>query len=86
MNPNALLTGHNIDPKDVLVMRHRPHEPELRKALPWRAVEQPSIFNAYQFPTSSPTSSLRSGHLAASRRMGPTCNTTFKSARPRSTG
>ncbi len=28
MNLNALLIGKNIDPREVLVMRHRPYEPE----------------------------------------------------------
>jgi len=48
MNLNALLTDQNIDPREVLVMRHRPHEPELRKVLPWLAAEKPDVFNAYQ--------------------------------------
>jgi hypothetical protein len=48
MNLNALLADNRIDPRDVLVMRHRPYEPELRKVLPWLASEKPDIFNAYQ--------------------------------------
>jgi hypothetical protein len=48
MNFNDLLTGKDINPLDVIVMRHRPSEPELRKVLPWLAAERPDLFNAYQ--------------------------------------
>jgi hypothetical protein len=48
MNLNDLLTAQGIAPKHVLVFRHRPHEPKLRKVLPWLAAEQPDLFNAYQ--------------------------------------
>jgi hypothetical protein len=43
-----LLTGKGIDPKQVLVLRHRPHERQLNKVLPWLAAEKPDVFNAYQ--------------------------------------
>lgn len=45
---NDLLVGKGIDPTQVLVFRHRPNEPELRKVLPWLAAEKPEVFNAYQ--------------------------------------
>jgi hypothetical protein len=50
MNPNlnGLLTGEGIDPKHVIVLRHRPWEPRLKKALPWLAATRPDLFNAYQ--------------------------------------
>lgn len=48
MNLNDLLLAKNIDPKRVLVLRHRPSEPELNKVLPWLAAEKPTVFNAYQ--------------------------------------
>jgi hypothetical protein len=48
MNLNDLLTGKGIDPRQVLVMRHRPKEPGLNKVLPWLAAEKPDVFNAYQ--------------------------------------
>lgn len=48
MNLNDLLLGKKIDPRQVLVFRHRPHEPELNKVLPWLAAEKPDVFNAYQ--------------------------------------
>ncbi|HEX8920881.1 MAG TPA: GIY-YIG nuclease family protein [Pyrinomonadaceae bacterium] len=48
MNLNDLLRGKGIDPQQVLVLRHRPHEPELNKVFPWLAAERPDMFNAYQ--------------------------------------
>jgi hypothetical protein len=48
MTLNDLLQRHDIDPRNVLVLRHRPKEPELRKVLPWLAAERPRVFNAYQ--------------------------------------
>jgi hypothetical protein len=48
MNLNALLADAHIDLRTVLVMRHRPFEPELRKVLPWLAAEKQDVFNAYQ--------------------------------------
>jgi hypothetical protein len=48
VNLNDLLKGKGIDPKRVLVLRHRPREPELNKVLPWLAAEKPHLFNAYQ--------------------------------------
>ncbi len=45
---NDLLKSKDIDPQRVLVLRHRPHEPELNKVLPWLAAEKPDVFNAYQ--------------------------------------
>lgn len=48
MNLNDLLMAKGIDPQHVIVMRHRPFEPELNKVLPWLAAERPDVFNAYQ--------------------------------------
>lgn len=48
MQLNDLLIKKDINPKDVLIFRYRPMEPELRKALPWLAEENPEIYNAYQ--------------------------------------
>jgi hypothetical protein len=48
MTLNDLLRQHGLDPSAVLVLRHRPHEPTLRKVLPWLAAERPEVFNAYQ--------------------------------------
>jgi hypothetical protein len=48
VNLNDLLREKDIDPEKVLVIRHRPYEPKLNRALPWLAAEKPDIFNAYQ--------------------------------------
>src|SRR5260370_26091114 len=48
MNLKDLLVGKGIEPQRVLVLRHRPLEPELNKVLPWLAAERPEVFNAYQ--------------------------------------
>jgi hypothetical protein len=47
MTLKNLLLGKGIEPRQVLVLRHRPHEPELNKVLPWLAAERPDLFNAY---------------------------------------
>jgi hypothetical protein len=47
-NFNDLLQKKNINPEHVLVLRHVPKEPELKKVLPWLAAERPDWFNAYQ--------------------------------------
>ena len=50
MNLNSLLAEAEIDPKQapVLVLRHRPSEPQFNKVMPWLVAEKPSVFNAYQ--------------------------------------
>ncbi len=48
MTLNDLLILRGFDPAGVLVLRHRPRPPALRRALPWLAVEHPDVFNAYQ--------------------------------------
>lgn len=48
MNLNDLLRANGADPQHVVVLRHRPYEPELNKVLPWLAAEKPEVFNAYQ--------------------------------------
>ena len=53
MQLNDLLAAKDIDLKSVLVMRHRPSEPEVRKVLPWLAAERSDTYNAYQ-QTQSP--------------------------------
>lgn len=45
---NDLLRKAEVDPRSAIVMRHRPTEKALRKALPWLAAERPDVFNAYQ--------------------------------------
>lgn len=48
MELNDLLIKKGIDPAQVIVMRHRPVEKELRRILPWLVHERPELFNAYQ--------------------------------------
>ncbi|MCK1498657.1 hypothetical protein [Bradyrhizobium sp. 188] len=48
MELNDLLRGREIEPRKVLVLRHRPTEPDLNKVLPLLAVDKPELFNAYQ--------------------------------------
>ncbi len=45
---NTMLTSEGIDPRDVLVMRHRPVEAPIRKVLPWIVAERPDLFVTYQ--------------------------------------
>ena len=45
---NDLLIKAGYDPAQVLVMRHRPIEPEMRRVLPELAENRPELFNAYQ--------------------------------------
>jgi hypothetical protein len=48
MRFNDLLTSSGIDQRQVILLRHRPPERELQRALPWMAESQPELFNAYQ--------------------------------------
>jgi hypothetical protein len=48
MNFNDLLLAKSVPPEEVLVLRHRPFEPELNKVLSWLAAEKPEVYNAYQ--------------------------------------
>lgn len=48
MTFNDLLKKEHVDPRRVVVLRHRPNEPGIRRVLPWLAAERPEMFNAYQ--------------------------------------
>jgi hypothetical protein len=48
MDLNNLLRTKEIDPQQTLVLRHRPSEPKLNRALPRLAAQKPDVFNAYQ--------------------------------------
>jgi hypothetical protein len=48
MQLNDLLAQNGIDPKDVMVFRHRPKERKLRKVFSWLVDENHDLFNAYQ--------------------------------------
>lgn len=45
---NDLLVKAGLDPKQTMIMRHRPAEAPLRKLLPWLAAERHDLYNAYQ--------------------------------------
>ncbi len=45
---NDALKRHGIAPADVLIMRHRPPETQLRRQLSWLVMERHAVFNAYQ--------------------------------------
>jgi hypothetical protein len=48
MNLNDLFQKQSVVPAEVLVVRHRPQEPQLRKTLPLLALQRPELYNAYQ--------------------------------------
>jgi hypothetical protein len=48
MELNDLLRSKEMEPREVLVLRHRPTEPDLNEVLPLLAAEKPDLFNAYQ--------------------------------------
>lgn len=48
MQLNDLLIGVGAAPERTLVLRHKPREAQLAKALPLIASERPDLFNAYQ--------------------------------------
>lgn len=63
---NEALMRHSIDPADVLIMRHRPPEPQLRRQLPWLASERHAVFNAYQrFQPKAEKAMQRAAYLAS---------------------
>lgn len=45
---NDLINKAGIDPREVLIVRHRPSEPSLRKILPHLAEQRHDLYNAYQ--------------------------------------
>jgi len=48
MDFKDVLIKQGLDLGKVMMMRHRPKQPNLRKILPWLAAERPDVFNAYQ--------------------------------------
>lgn len=67
MELNDLLRKQGFAPEHVLVFRHRPAEPRLRRVLPRLARRRPDLFNAYQ-STQGPRverAMQRAGHIAA---------------------
>jgi hypothetical protein len=64
---NTLLSDLGLEPSKVLVMRHQPYEPELRKVFPSIALEARRLFDAYQSAHNPRTESAlkRASHLAS---------------------
>ncbi|GAB2502001.1 hypothetical protein GCM10027084_15460 [Pseudoxanthomonas sangjuensis] len=64
---NALLQAEGVDPRGVVVLRHRPYEPELRKVFPWLIAERRELFDAYQRTHGKPVESsvARATHVAS---------------------
>jgi hypothetical protein len=75
MDFKDLLTKQGFDLDKVMVLRHRPTEPALRKVLPWLAAERPQIFNAYQKAQNPDAEkALMKADIAASVTAQPTQN------------
>ena len=64
---NTILADTGLDPARVLVMRHQPYEPALRKIFPAIALEARHLFNAYQSAHNPKTESAlaKASHLAS---------------------
>ncbi len=67
MTLNDMLKAKNIDPAEVLVLRHSPSEPQLNRELPWLAASRPELFNAYQRTQNAKTEKamLKSKYVAS---------------------
>lgn len=48
LNFNDLLELRGFDPAQVVLLRHRPREAQLRRAFNWLAAEKPDLFDAFQ--------------------------------------
>jgi hypothetical protein len=65
MKLNDLLLGKQIDPKDVLVLRHRPTEPQLFRVFPLLCADRPDLFSAYQQCHNVPLEKTMAGMVGA---------------------
>lgn len=64
-----LLEKQGIDTKGrkrILLLRHRPYEPQLARAMPMMIAEQPELFETYQSVPGRPAASMRRADLVAS--------------------
>lgn len=70
---NQLIRLSGIEPKDVLVFRHRPREPQINRIFPWLAAERPDLFDCYQSTHGANTESAlaRARYLASFIRHKP---------------
>ena len=59
--------GFDADAKGkIVLLRHRPFEPRLARAMPWMISERPNLFEAYQSVPGRPEASLKRAELVAS--------------------
>lgn len=70
---NQIIQLGGIDPKDVLVFRHRPQEPSINRLFPWLVAERPDLFDCYQSSHGANTESAlaRARYLASFIRHQP---------------
>ena len=70
---NQLLEIDGIDPKSVLVFRHRPWEPKLNQVFDWIVAERPELFECYQTTHGQRTESAleRASYVASFVRYRP---------------
>ncbi|RMD47186.1 MAG: hypothetical protein D6832_06555, partial [Alphaproteobacteria bacterium] len=69
MDFKDLLRLHGYDPDarhEIGLLRHRPYEPDLARAMPWLLEERPELFEAYQSVPGSPERSLLKTRFVAS--------------------
>ena len=72
MTLNDLLDGKGYDLRQVVVLRHRPHEPELNKVLPFLVVNRMDLFDAFQQTQSKRVEKAlqQAGYVASFIRFG----------------
>jgi hypothetical protein len=69
MDFKDLLKVQGIDPdarERVVLLRHRPYEPQLARAMPWIITERPDLFEVYQSVPGRPAASIRRAEFVAS--------------------
>ncbi len=61
------LRGHDPDTSGkIVLLRHRPFEPRLARAMPWLIVERPDLFETYQSVPGRPQGAMQKAELVAS--------------------
>lgn len=69
MDFKDILRIAGIDPDlrdNVVLIRHRPFEPQLARVMPWLISERPELFETYQSVPGRPETALRRAHYMAS--------------------
>lgn len=61
------IQGYDPDAKErIVLLRHRPFEPRLARAMPWIIEERPDLFETYQSVPGRPETALRRAEYVAS--------------------